>query len=267
LVEGPDQKQNTELTEIASDAITRIGEQMKLMPKKIENPPVLVTLKKQNFQQEETLLWTLDLTPEKISQPYAAVYYGKLRRMGPVLEGSQITTQRLMNFLSVVGADCECGLDRSWMLGPTLLFRWDAALEPDLVKSLGFDPENPMVKMEVSQILRSSLAQSRNPQDIDAFSGHSLGYQEIVVQFDLPPEQDTTPQPQQTDTVPPQSQLQQPQPKDPSAEPAPPSVQNEPQQTSLPQAQTFRTNSLLLIASLAILIVLVGLFVVVRRRY
>jgi hypothetical protein len=268
LIEGPDQNQNTELSEVASDALARISEQMKLMPKKIENPPQLVILKKQNFQQEKFLLWTLDLTPEKIDQPYAAVYYGKLRRMGPVLKGSQITTERLINFLSVVGADCECGLDRSWMLGPTLPFRWDAALEPELVKSLGFDPENPMVKMEVSRILRFSLNRSQNSQDIDAFAGQSLGYQEIVVQFDLPPQQDTTPQPQQPDSTPSQTELKQTQVQNSPSEPAPPQpVQNEPPQTSLPQADTFRTNSLLLIASLAILVVLVGLFIVVRRRY
>jgi LPXTG-motif cell wall-anchored protein len=268
LVEGPDQNQNTELAEVASDALARISEQMKLMPKKIENPPHLVILKNQNFQQEKILLWTLDLTPEKIDQAYAAVFYGKLRRMGPVLKGSEITTQRLMNFLSVVGADCECGLDRSWMLGPNLPFRWDTSLEPELVKSLGFDPENPMVKMEVSRILRFSLTQPSNSQDIDAFAGQSLGYQEIVVQFDLPPQQNTTSDSQQPDTVPDQPELQQTRVQNPPPQPATPQpVQPPPQQTTLPQTGIFRTNSLLLITSLAILIVLVGLFIVVRRRH
>jgi hypothetical protein len=273
LIEGSDDSQNKIVYENAADAITRITDQMKLMPKKVENPPELVILKKQDLSREKILLWALGLEPESIKEPHAAVYYGKVRRMGPVLKGAEITAERLMNFLAVVGADCECGLDRSWMLGPTLPFRWDRSAQSDLVKSLGFDPENPMVKMEVSQILRSSIRQLQDSRDIDAFAGQSLGYQEIIVQFDLPPHQDTSTESRLSESSEPAAKeiLTQTDPKNPDTvqqiQPSPqPQVQTSPSEPELPTARNIRSTPLHLIVFIAIFVVVIGLFIVVRGR-
>jgi hypothetical protein len=73
--------------------------------------------------------------------------------MGPVLTGDDITTRKILNLLSIVGADCECGLDNSWKLGTMIPLRWDYAMQKRVAGLLGFDVENPMIKSEMSRIL------------------------------------------------------------------------------------------------------------------
>jgi len=55
----------------------------------------------------------------------------------------------------VVGADCECGIDKNWILGTMLPIRWNKKWQDRLVKNLGFDPENPLIKMEINRIMRT----------------------------------------------------------------------------------------------------------------
>ena len=184
LIEGAEREKNKRLRDIASNAIDKISMQMKLMPKLVDKPPVLVVIDSESLPREKILLWSIGAGIDKISQPCAAVLYGKSRLIGPLLKGEQITETTLVNILSIIGADCECGLDRSWILGKSLPVRWDEKIQAQVAKSLGFDPENPMVKMEMSQILRQSSTGNRSPQDLGNLPNVSLGYKEFVIELE-----------------------------------------------------------------------------------
>ena len=115
------------------------------------------------------------------STPQIAVLYGRGRRMGPVLSGKRLTENNLLNLLSLIGADCECGLDRSWLLGTMVPLRWPPDLRELLVHQLGFDVENPLIKSEMSQIL--SISQSgKNQQSEDRL----FSYREEVIALEKP---------------------------------------------------------------------------------
>ena len=186
LIETDDTPQNTLAKTAAQNAIKKIIDQMELMPKKVENPPTLITLSPDMLSEEKVLLWALGLNPDSLTQPAAAVLYGRARRMGPVLAGPDITEQRLKNFLSIIGADCECGLDRRWMQGTMLPLVWEQQTRDLIAENLQFDPENPMVKMEIDRILRFGPGAQSDFQNPDSYPDLSFGYREIVVQFPNP---------------------------------------------------------------------------------
>jgi hypothetical protein len=114
----------------------------------------MVTLKKDAFSEERILLWSLGIEEAELAEPRAAVLYGRARWIGPLLRGAEITAEILYNILSVVGADCECNIDPRVMRGTSLPVEWDEKTRSQVAKDLGFDPDNPMVMTEVSQILR-----------------------------------------------------------------------------------------------------------------
>lgn len=156
LIEGADNAANTAAVAAIDNAIATIGRQMKFMPKSIANPPVVVKLEAGRGETEKILLWSLGIPAGEFNKTYAAVFYGRARWIGPLLEGDEITEDTVYNILSVVGADCECGLDRELIRGVILPVKWNDEIVALAAKDLGFDPENPMVKIEVSQILKAN---------------------------------------------------------------------------------------------------------------
>jgi hypothetical protein len=72
--------------------------------------------------------------------------------------------------------DCGCTTDPRLLVGKAIPLAWGSALQAALVTELGFDPESPMVKAEVSQIWSGSGAY------VDGSTGYSegvLGYTEL----------------------------------------------------------------------------------------
>jgi hypothetical protein len=183
LIEGKDPKENTAAADAAAAAIKTVEMNMDFLPKPIEKPPIVVTLSRKDFQTEENLLWFLNLDADKIDHTHAAVFYGRSRLLGPVLTGENLTEDILTNILAIVGADCECGLDRKWMQGPMLTAKISGKMQTDLVESLGFDPDNPMIKMEMSMILRRGPMSSGGFGGVNPFGAAPFGYQEIDVDF------------------------------------------------------------------------------------
>lgn len=242
LAEGTDPQENKKARQAAVDAIDTISRQMKFLPKAIAQPPVLVVVDRQSFSTEKVLLWSLGLDVDKLNEPCAAVIYGRARWIGPLMKGKQITEATLVNILYVIGTDCECGLDIRWTQGTALPVRWDEKTQAKVAKNLGFDPENPMVKMEISRILRMGAA---------SYPGVPLAYQELVVEFDSDSNSEfNEPAIDIQDTPPPQ-------PIAVKAKPIPePSVSAETEPTL--------KKPLYLIAGLAVLIIAVGLFIAVR---
>jgi len=174
LIEGGNSRENRHYQNIALKAIDRIKGQMKFMPKHIAHPPTLISLEHGSIEEEKILLWSLGLNTDDLDEPHAAVFYGKTRWIGPLMKAEEITEYNLTGILSVIGADCECGLDVSWLRGTMLPIRWDQKIQAEVSKSLKFDPENPMVKMEVSRIMkRGSSSYPGVPPDYQDLSRNS----------------------------------------------------------------------------------------------
>jgi hypothetical protein len=163
---------------VVSTAIVQMGEQLESLPKPIAKGPEMVVLDRQSLDREEMLLWTLGLTPQDVNEPHAAIFYGRGRWIGPLFTGEMLAAETLGRVLSVIGADCECGLDHRWLQGTMLPARWDDGLQQKVTESLGFDPESPMVKMEMVSIIRRGMGGFDRP-------GASLGYSEIQVGGDV----------------------------------------------------------------------------------
>jgi hypothetical protein len=179
LIEGPESRANTAAREAIATAIRQIGEQLEFLPKPIKSkpidkPPELVVLDQKSLAREQVLLWTLRLKPEDVNQPRAAVFYGRGRWLGPLFDAATLTAGNLTQLLSVIGGDCECGVDHRWLQGTMLPARWDEALQQKVVQSLGYDPENPMAKMEMVSIIRRGMGGSDYP-------GMPFEYREIEV--------------------------------------------------------------------------------------
>jgi len=152
-LEGTDSAQNRAARSAITEAVAEIGQSLAALPKAITEPPAVVTLPVAALARERILLWSLRLTPEPTPEPRAAVIYGKARWIGPLMKGQEIAVGNLTRLFSIVGADCECGLDLAWTRGTSLPVRWTAAAHQATTKSLGFDPLDPLVQMEATRIL------------------------------------------------------------------------------------------------------------------
>jgi hypothetical protein len=179
LIEGPGADDNRLAREAVSAAVTRIAEQLEFLPKPIARPPEMVVLERQSLAREQVLLWSLGLEPEDVNKPHAAVFYGRGRWIGPLFAGETLNADNLTELLFVIGADCECGLDHRWLQGTMLPARWTQELQAKAAESLGFDPENPMIKMEMVSIIRRGMGGF-------AYPGVPFGYQEIEVAGEAP---------------------------------------------------------------------------------
>ena len=154
LIEGKNKEENTAARQEVQEALTNITKKMDLMPKLIKNPPSIVTLKYVDRFREPVLFWSLGLDTSKMGPPYAAIFYGRARWLGPLFKGKEISKQNLSEILFIVGADCECGLDKNWLRGTALPMMWNKKTSKRIAQNLGFDPENPLTKIEISQIMR-----------------------------------------------------------------------------------------------------------------
>jgi hypothetical protein len=184
LIEAADAQENKRASQAVRSAIKKISAQMEMMPKTIAHPPVLLVMDSESLSQEKILLWSLGLDSEEVlvltkrqavarSQPHAAVLYGRARWIGPLFKGEQITEDNLADILFVIGQDCECGLDQRWLQGTMLPARWDEKIQAQVAENLGFDPENPMVKVEMSRIITRGSS---------SYPGVPFGYQQLEVE-------------------------------------------------------------------------------------
>lgn len=173
LMEGPQQDRNTAAREAVSAAISYVSERLEYLPKAIARGPEMVVLDHASLAREEMLLWMFGLKPQDVNEPCAAIFYGRGRWIGPLFKGERLTDENLLRVLPLIGADCECGLDHRWLQGTMLPARWDEGLQQRVATSLGFDPESPMVKMEMASIIRRGMGEFRSPQA-------AAGYKETV---------------------------------------------------------------------------------------
>ncbi len=154
LVEGADTARNQAAKAAARNVIQRIGASLGRLEKAIEKPPVLHVVPSVRTERERVFLWSLGLTGNTVpAEARVAVVYGRGRQIGSVLEGGEITGKNLYNITATIGLNCECGLDRNWMQGTMMPVQWSGDTQTRFAKLLGFDAEDPKIKMEMSQIL------------------------------------------------------------------------------------------------------------------
>lgn len=189
LVEGTDARQNSRARAAIDAAIAEVTQLLPTMPKPVTVPPRVLTLPASDIANEQVFVWGLGLDPAPTVEPRVAVLFGRGRRIGDALEGPLITQTTLQERLVMIGQDCECELDRSWLKGPLLPARWDQGRQSTAASVLGFDPENPMVRTEISRIvLRGPTDGTRRKL---AGSTSALGYDEMPVEAttgDIEPE-------------------------------------------------------------------------------
>jgi len=241
LIEGADVQENQRTKEAASSVIELISSQMDMLPKTIANPPVFVVMDSNSFKREKILLWSMELDGEEVSEPHAAVIYGRGRWIGPMFKGKEITEDNLANVLFVIGQDCECGLDHRWLQGTMLPARWTDEMQAQVAENLGFDPENPMIKMEMSLIVRRGSY---------SYPSVPFGYQEIAIEpNDAMEERQNLPNDVEYTTMPDSS------PENPISESNP----------SVEQDSPFR-NTILLLVGLCVLVFTSGIVILVRAK-
>ena len=182
LVEGPKADENARAAQAIRDAFKVIERGFDAMPKAVGDLPILLTVKAATREQERVLLWSLGIETN-LQMPSAAALFGRGRRIGPVLDGADISKDSMLGILANAGESCECDLDRSWMRGPRIPLRWDADTRQQATELLGFDPENPVVKSEISGILSKRPKGTRGAKDSTPTVADLLaGYSEATVE-------------------------------------------------------------------------------------
>lgn len=194
LVESDDPILNQKATAEINAAIAQVADTMGSMPKAVGDAPVLLLIPSREFNAERVLAWALGAGDSPPRTPVAAVVYGRARRLGEPLVGTEITQAHVERLLSLVGSDCECGLDRRSLEGTLLPVRWDDSAKKRAAKKLGFDPDNPLVRLEINQILTRGPSSGKREETRD---DPLLGYSEQVFLSD-PPE---PPRPMQGESV------------------------------------------------------------------
>ena len=245
LIESDDALENRQAALTVETSLMHIEQQMIFMPKRIQSPPVMVKLTADEAAQHKTLLWELGIALN--NEPTVVILYGRLRTMGPVLTAEDITEETLNAYLGVIGADCECDLDRRLLHSPMLTHHWPRAMYEATTEALGFDPENPQVKMEISQIITAHASVGTGDlQRPDV----TFGYEEFVI--------DESPVPQAA-------------PQDTNRVPKVAGVENElPQKRSEPLAEVITPSSkwpLYSLSAMAAAIILTGIVIARKRKF
>jgi hypothetical protein len=154
LFEGTDVEGNERAFQEITDAIREVDTHLSSMPKPISRGAAALRIRRDEAEDDRVLLWSVDPDRAETAMPRAVVLYGRARRLGPVLRGDEISRDVIVRILAVIGADCECGLDPELIRGMPLPVTWHRTTRDQVADELGFDPESPMVKTEISQILR-----------------------------------------------------------------------------------------------------------------
>lgn len=182
MVESRDPEANQRVEKGIKSTIEKITNNMDLLPKAIDRPPQFVKITEDRFSEEKVLLWSLGIDTANLEEPAAAVIYGRGRKIGPLLQGEAAIALELYNTIAVIGLSCECGLDRKWMMGTMFPFRWNDTYIKQMAKNLGFDPENPLVKTEISQIVAyTGPPKQSSGAASTAYSDPLLGYSEVTI--------------------------------------------------------------------------------------
>lgn len=164
IVEGKNAEENQRIGDLANRVVKSISSQMDKLEKEIREPPVVEIISTKEFDSEKAFLWSMGII-EIAQTPQVVILYGRGRMIGPVLRDERLDERSLKAIVNTIGLNCECGLDRKWMQGAMLPQKWDDDLQKRFADQLGFDPESPAIRLEMSQILaKGGKGQGTNRQ-------------------------------------------------------------------------------------------------------
>jgi len=192
-VKGKHAEQNRRFSSKVLEECRAIENIMPSMPKMVKQGPVAFGAGEEDFEKEKVLLWSLGIE-SMADEPLAFVLYGRGRIMGEALSYEQVMDGALYRYMSMIGADCECGLDRKWMLGHQIPLYWSADTRQHLANLVGFDVDNPMILAEMSRILAKeklsdasgSVAFAPESIDLEEVFGNSSSKERMEVQLQTP---------------------------------------------------------------------------------
>jgi hypothetical protein len=167
LIEGPNPEENRSASEKIKQASKKIDSVMSQLPKRIEAPPHIMVISRDKAIGEKVFLWSLDLNAGDMDRARIAVLFGRARIFYSPFESTSLSASEMTDMLAIIGLSCDCGLDKKDLIGQSMPLRWDENLQAEVVKYLGFDAENPLLKREISGILTAN--------NLDTESGDVLG--------------------------------------------------------------------------------------------
>lgn len=199
IVEGADRGQNEKMVQAAADAAGKLVGYKPEMGDPVKEAPPVVRVKADD-PRERLLRWSVGLEEGDLRQARAAVLFGRGRRVGPVLRPATASSGRFLELFRMLGKNCTCTADPSWLLGPALPLNWTSAQRQQIREHLGFDPDNPNVAATLSGVWKNFRARDAALVPGQAVPEPTTGYMEFNM------EQQATPPAQQADPDAPQHQ-------------------------------------------------------------
>nr|ADI18472.1 hypothetical protein [uncultured Verrucomicrobiales bacterium HF4000_13K17] len=217
IVDGKNADENLRIRRMADTVVASISGKMDKLEKEIREPPVVEVISAIDFAGEKAFMWSLGIT-EITETPQVAILYGRGRIIGPVLRDERLDERALTAIVNTIGLNCECGLDRKWMQGTMIPQQWDEDVQKRFADQLGFDPESPAIRIEMSQILAKGQGANRQTQIGGTLDDLLMGYREGAL--NLAKAEPTLPQQKTPKPIEP-TQPKAAEPKPPSAEVVP----------------------------------------------
>lgn len=154
VVEGTDPAQNRTILTAATAAAKQMAGFRPEMGEPVKTAPPIVRVRWDD-PKEQILRWSLGLDGGDTKQTRVAILFGRGRRVGQILPSSQATTGRMLEMLKLLGKNCTCTADPSWLLGPALPLNWGRSLQEQVREQLGFDPNSPAVANTLSGVWKT----------------------------------------------------------------------------------------------------------------
>ncbi|MGE5531022.1 MAG: hypothetical protein ACM3VW_02750 [Bacteroidota bacterium] len=180
VVEGTDAAQNRKVVGAATAAVKEMAGFKPEMGEPVKAAPPVLRVRWDD-PKEQVLRWALGLEEGDRKQARVAILFGRGRRVGQVLSSAQATTGLMMERLKLLGRNCTCTADPSWLLGPALPLNWGREVQEQVREQLGFDPNSPAVATTLSGVWKTL-----QPRDAALVPGESVpepntGYVEFSV--------------------------------------------------------------------------------------
>jgi len=167
LIEGPNPRENHLAFEKIEQASRKINLVMSQLPKRIEAPPHILVIPHERTTEERIFLWSMGLNAADMDRARIAVLFGRGRVFYSPFASASVSASEITDMLTIIGLSCDCGLDKKGLIGQSMPLRWDESLQAEVVKYMGFDAENPMLKREIAGILSANNLDSESGEVVD----------------------------------------------------------------------------------------------------
>lgn len=178
VVKGTDAGENRRAERAAAAAAKAIVGMVTEMGVVIGRPPRVMSVSWDD-PRERIFLWSLGFPEKYAGRTGVAVVFGMGRRLGQVLTGQDLEEAMVLGLLELLGRNCTCTSDPSWLLGPVAPLVWGEDRYRQVRDELGFDPNHPAVAATLSGVWTSLGATGFAGDDLATIGG---GYMEFSLE-------------------------------------------------------------------------------------